>query len=182
MYRRVDLVIDLSTYLQDRSDSSDSEDDEEEEEEEEGRRRMCEGGRKRARSHNSYINDSSEGEAAAEEEEREEVVNYDGNDDTTFTIRHAADGTTVMDRPVGYTRITQVVENGRNLTENKQMEELVNNLLPLLPLDQLERVAERVHQEIEQRAQQAVADQVGTNTNFFSTTSFSSGSEGEEEM
>ena len=87
-----------------------------------------------------------------------------------------------MDRPAGFSRITQVVGNDRVLTEDEQMEELVTILIPLLPLDRLVRVAERVQQEREQRVQ-LLANQVGLNTNFFGPAgSFSSGSEGEEEM
>ena len=117
-----------------------------------------------------------------EEEEEEEVVNYEGNDDSTFTITHTDYHTIDMDRPAGFSRITQVVGNDRVLTEDEQMEELVTILIPLLPLDRLVRVAERVQQEREQRVQ-LLANQVGLNTNFFGPTgSFSSGSEGEEEM
>ena len=46
IYRRVDLVISLSTYQQDRADSSDEEDEDDEEEDEEERRRRKKEGRK----------------------------------------------------------------------------------------------------------------------------------------
>ena len=59
-----------------------------------------------------------------EEREEEEVVEEEeedyesSDDDTTFTITLAADGTTMMDRPEGFTRITQITERGRDLTES----------------------------------------------------------------
>ena len=134
-------------------------------------------------------------EREEEEEEEEEVVNYEGNDDLTFTITHTDYHTIETDRPQGFSRITQVVESGRILTEDEQMEELVTILIPLLPLDRLVRVAERVQQEREHRAQQTVMEPSGEAQveevatvvrprprSFFNTTSFSSGSEGEEEM
>jgi len=57
---------------------------------------------------------------------------------TTLTFTHAADGTTTIHHPEGFTRITQIVERGRNLTQSEQWMEIVENVVPLLELNKLE--------------------------------------------
>ena len=129
--------------------------------------------------------DSSDDEMKEEREEEEiveEEEDYESSDDdTTFTITLAADGTTMMDRPEGFTRITQITERGRDLTESEQLEELVLHVVPFLDLNQMERLASGVARHVSELREQAVV-RAQHNSNFFNTTSFSSGSEGEEEM
>ena len=87
----------------------------------------------------------------------------------------------MMDRPEGFTRITQITERGRDLTESEQLEELVLHVVPFLDLNQMERLASGVARHVSELREQAVV-RAQHNSNFFNTTSFSSGSEGEEEM
>ena len=130
--------------------------------------------------------DSSDDEMKEEREEEEVVEEEDdyesSDDDTTFTITLAADGTTMMDRPEGFTRITQITERGRDLTESEQLEELVLHVVPFLDLNQMERLASGVARHVSELREQAVV-RAQHNSNFFNPTDrFSSGSEGEEEM
>ena len=115
---------------------------------------------------------------------------------TTLTITHAADGTTTTHNPEGFTRITQVVERGRNLTQSEQLGALVQHVIPLLNLSQLEdlaaratsrvnvlraRAAERERAEMRARSRSPRKRRLADITSGFRfSTSFSSGSEGEE--
>ena len=125
-------------------------------------------------------------EEEVDEEEEEEEEDYDHNgDDSTYTITHNADGTTTTYRPLQYTRITSIVDEGRVLAERDQIEIVVEILILQLDQVQLGRIAQRVSQQIrELTGQQQTVQPAATESNFsnfFDTRSFSSGSEGEEE-
>ena len=124
-----------------------------------------------------------EEEVDEEEEEEEEEEEYDHHgDDNTYTITHNADGTTTTYRPLQYTRITSIVDEGRVLAERDQIEVVVEILIQQLDQVQLGRIAQRVsHQIRELTGQQQTVQPAVTESNFFNTRSFSSGSEGEEE-
>jgi hypothetical protein len=101
----------------------------------------------------------------------------------TLMFTYAADGTSTMHQPEGFTRITQVVERGRHLTQSQQVELLVENVIPLLELRQLERLLVDLPGYVSDiRAREAVIVPAVSvpQRNFFNTTSFSSDSEGEE--
>jgi hypothetical protein len=99
-----------------------------------------------------------------------------------YTITHNADGTTTTYRPLQYTRITSIVDEGRVLAERDQIEVVVEILIQQLDQVQLGRIAQRVsHQIRELTGQQQTVQPAVTESNFFNTRSFSSGSEGEEE-
>ena len=92
-----------------------------------------------------------------------------------------------MYRPEAFTRITQTMESGRVQTEEEQMEKLAKLFVPLLDIEHLERLQYSVTAQIQHlRSQQpaavipAVIPAVVRRPFRFST-SFSSGSEGEEE-
>jgi hypothetical protein len=51
---------------------------------------------------------------------------------TTLMFTYSADGSESMHQPEAFTRITQVVERGRILTQSQQVELLVENVIPLL--------------------------------------------------
>ena len=117
-----------------------------------------------------------EEEVDEEEEEEEEEEEYDHGDDNTYTITHNADGTTTTYRPLQYTRITSIVDEGRVLAERDQIEVVVEILIQQLDQVQLHGENSPACVRQQQTAQPAV-----TESNFFNTRSFSSGSEGEEE-
>jgi hypothetical protein len=101
----------------------------------------------------------------------------------TLMFTYAADGTSTMHQPDGFTRITQVVERGRHLTQSQQVELLVENVIPLLELRQLERLLVDLPGYVSDiRAREAVIVPAVSvpQRNFFNTTSFSSDSEGDE--
>jgi hypothetical protein len=116
-------------------------------------------------------------------DEVDEEYEY-GEDDRTFTITFDADGTTTTYRPLEFTCITQVVDEGRVVAKRDQMEGLVEVLIPLLDLVQLGRIAQLVSHQIRELTgqQHTVQPAVTKPSSFFNTVSFSSGSEGEEEM
>ena len=101
----------------------------------------------------------------------------------TLMFTYAADDTSTMHQPEGFTRITQVVERGRHLTQSQQVELLVENVIPLLELRQLERLLVDLPGYVSDiRAREAVIVPAVSvpQRNFFNTTSFSSDSEGDE--
>ena len=133
--------------------------------------------------HDDSSDDDMKGEVEEVDQEEEEEVEYDhDDDDSTYTITHDADGTTTTYRPLQYTRITSIVDEGRVLAERDQIEVVVEILIQQLDLVQLGRIAQRVsHQIRELTGQQQTVQPAVTESNFFNTRSFSSGSEGEEE-
>ncbi len=81
--------------------------------------------------------------AGSEIIDTESIGGNEEEEETTLTITLDADGTSTMYQPLGFTRITQVVEAGRILTESEQLGELVHHVMPLLDLSQIEIVAAR---------------------------------------
>ena len=150
-----------------------------------------------------------EPEVSVEEEPEPEVSSDE--EEHTFSVILGADGTTTTYRPEAFTRITQTMESGRVQTEEEQMEKLAKLFVPLLDIEHLERLQYSVTAQIQHlRSQQPAAvvpvvipavvrrpfrfnttfssgsegeeeTPAEVNRNFFSATSFSSGSEGEEE-
>ncbi len=118
-----------------------------------------------------------------EVEHEEEEVEYE-HDDNTFTITYDAEGTITTHHPLQFNRITQSVVEGRYVAESDQIEGLVEIMVRLLSLEQLGRTAQCVTLRIRHLTgqQHTVQPAVAENFNFFSTTSFSSDSEREEEM
>ena len=125
-------------------------------------------------------------EEEEEEEEEDEVVHYnhDGDDDV-YTITHNADGTITTYFPPQFTLITSYVAEGMVLAERDHIELLVEILIQRLDQDQLGRTAQRVSQQIREVTgqQHNVQPAVTEPSRFFNPTdSFSSCSEGEDEM
>ena len=130
------------------------------------------------------VKEEEEDEEEEEEEEEEVHYNQDGDDDV-YTITHNADGTITTYFPPQFTLITSYVAEGMVLAERDHIELLVDILIQRLDQDQLGRTAQRVSQQIREVTgqQHNVQPAVTDPCRFFNPNgSFSSGSEGEEEM
>ena len=159
--RKVVLAFSIESHSPDRQDSS----DEEPEPDDDAKR-----------------DDDQEDEHEVNADEVEEEYEH-GEEDRTFRITYNSDSTITTYRPPQFTRINQVVNEEIVIAESDQMEGLVDVLIPLLDLVQLGRISRLVTQRIRELTgqQHTVQPAVTEPSNFFNTTSFSSGSEGEEE-